>query len=212
MLKKDFKEDEQTTEVITHILSGIKSMNHIISNLLEYAKPRPIKLKKINVIELMDSFLSFSEHLATRQNIEILKAFHATRTEIQGDHELLKQVFHNIFLNAIQSMPIGGKIEVLIKNYTSSNLKEMKLFKDIILRNQNKLELIVIEFVDYGCGMNKDTKKKIFDPFFTTKTRGTGLGMYIIRSVIESHHGLIEVESEVNQGTKISIKFPIAKK
>ncbi|KEF36717.1 signal transduction histidine kinase [Schinkia azotoformans MEV2011] len=101
----------------------------------------------------------------------------------------LKQVFMNVIKNGIEAMPNGGRLWIDIKV------------------DGNKS--VIIETIDEGCGMTKETLTKIGTPFFTTKEDGTGLGMMVCQKIIESHHGKITMESEVNVGTKIKIEVPI---
>jgi len=114
-----------------------------------------------------------------------------------GDLPLLKcapskinQVFLNIITNACQAMKGGGVL-------TISTLKD-----------ESNIRIL---FKDNGEGMNEETKKKIFDPFYTTKEvgSGTGLGMSVSFKIIEDHKGWIEVESEENNGTSITVVLPI---
>lgn len=188
MLKIDLAEDEEKMKMIHHITSGVKSMNHIISNLLEYTKPRPIQSIPINIEELISEFIDFSHHVAKHQSVQIKNEFKAKESYILGDKEFMKQIFHNLFVNAIQAMQEGGTLTTTLQN------------------KEKKLQII---FADTGKGMNKQVKKKLFDPFFTTKNLGTGLGMSIVKNIVESHNGNIFVESVINQGTKIILEFPI---
>ncbi len=68
--------------------------------------------------------------------------------------------------------------------------------------------MIVITIRDYGIGIERDALEHIFDPFYTTKTTGTGLGLPIVKSIIENHNGTIKIESEKNEGTCVSIELP----
>lgn len=101
----------------------------------------------------------------------------------------LKQVFINIIKNGIESMPDGGKLTIQAW--------------------QDENNAVIIEMVDEGCGMTKETLTKIGTPFYTTKQDGTGLGMMVSHKIIESHNGTIDIDSEVNVGTKIKIRLPL---
>ncbi|WP_458414414.1 ATP-binding protein [Schinkia sp. CFF1] len=101
----------------------------------------------------------------------------------------LKQVFINMIKNSIEAMPNGG--EIMINVCRSTNNK------------------VMIEIADKGCGMSKETLAKVGTPFYTTKENGTGLGMMVSHKIIESHNGKVDIESEINVGTKIKIQLPI---
>jgi signal transduction histidine kinase len=103
----------------------------------------------------------------------------------------LRQVFLNICVNALQSMPQGGILTV------STSLTRDR-------------ERVVISISDTGCGIPEDKVKKIFQPFYTGRTSGIGLGLSICYGIIKDHGGDIEVKSEVGKGTTFSIYLPVA--
>jgi signal transduction histidine kinase len=110
------------------------------------------------------------------------------------DPKKVEQVFLNIIINAFQAMPEGGTLKI-----TASRVKS------------KKGDAVRLEFEDSGTGIEVKNLNKIFDPFFSTKdgeNRGTGLGLFISRRIIESYQGSIEVTSEKNKGTTFIIGFP----
>jgi signal transduction histidine kinase len=108
--------------------------------------------------------------------------------EIQADADMLYQSFLNILINAMQAMPDGGTIEVEIL----SNGK-----------------IITINFDDEGQGIADKILEKIWDPFFTTKEMGTGLGMGMIKNIIESHGGNIQIYNRTQGGTRVAVELPV---
>ena len=109
---------------------------------------------------------------------------------IKGDPQQLQEVFLNLLINAHQAMPNGGLIKI-----TTSNFK-------------NLFALVTIS--DTGIGIHPDNLKNIFKPFFTTKNDGTGLGLFICYDIIKNHNGTMEIQSQPNQGTTVTIKLPFA--
>lgn len=106
---------------------------------------------------------------------------------IQGDRELLEQVFLNLLMNALQAMPDGGRLQVSISEC------------------QNHAE---IEISDSGCGMSREGLKLVGTPFFTTKEKGSGLGVAFCKSIIALHGGQIDFESEEGKGTTVTVRLP----
>lgn len=123
---------------------------------------------------------------------------------IVADVTQLHQVFMNLCVNARDAMPTGGTITISTLVLDSAAVKS-KFPKAIAQKH------IAISISDTGSGMDEKTKRKIFDPFFTTKEpgKGTGLGLALVHSIIENHHGVIEVESELGKGTAFHIYLPI---
>lgn len=209
LLKMDLQDDPEKMDLITHIFSGMHSMNHIISNLLEYAKPRPIMMKEINLQGMLDEFVDFSSYMASETGIALTSDLDVENTIIYGDGDLLRQAFHNLFMNAVQAMPDGGELHIQLENVTETSKEKLALFKSHLLEDQHSLDLVSISFRDTGKGMSDEMKKRVFDPFFTTRKLGTGLGMSIIRNVIDSHQGAIFIDSTLDEGTTITMQFPV---
>ena len=111
---------------------------------------------------------------------------------IQGDAAQLQQVLLNLALNARDAMPDGGALQ--IGTY----------------RDEHDADTIVLEVSDTGSGMSERVKRRITEPFFTTKTRerGTGLGMSVVHGIVTDHHGTLEIESVLGEGTSIHVRLP----
>ncbi len=116
------------------------------------------------------------------------------------DKAQIEQVIENIVINALQSMPMGGVIEVAANNIKASELPGLSADSDYIK----------ISISDQGVGIPEDIIKHIFDPFFTTKAKGHGLGLATSYSIISRHNGSIEVKSKPGEGSKFYIYLPAA--
>lgn len=123
---------------------------------------------------------------------------------IEADAGQIQQVLINLCLNARDAMPEGGHLELITECISSQQLPEQPTAKRLADR------YVAIHVRDEGVGMDEETMQKVFDPFFTTKPidRGTGLGLAIVYQIVESHHGIIQVESKVGQGTHFRVYFP----
>ncbi|MGK5091713.1 ATP-binding protein [Deltaproteobacteria bacterium TL4] len=212
LLKKELDADSPQQVLIEHISSAIKSMNHIISNLLEFTKPRPISGELIDLHVFLHDILEFSHYLVEHNQIELKTNFAASSTQVRGETELLKQVFHNLIMNAIQAMLEPGELLLTTRSYKTNNKKLLDRFQNLPGHRRKSLHLVEVSIRDSGIGMSPEVQKKIFDPFFSTKERGTGLGLAIVHNIIESHRAIIDIESKVNQGTCVTITFPLHEK
>lgn len=207
MMRQDLDEESETMSLANHIGSATRSMNHIISNLLEYTNPRPIVLDEFDIGELAADFIDFSAFSAQQQNIEIELENLADSSRVLGNKDLIRQVFHNLYVNAYQAMPEGGVLKISIDNYSESDPVILKRIKK--QSTNNCLNLLKVTFSDNGKGMSEKIKKRIFDPFFTTREQGTGLGLSIVHNTMGSHGGTILVNSKENEGTSIHLLFPV---
>ncbi len=162
----------------------------IVRNLLEFARQRPLTLKQVDVMAVIDEALSLIGHQVALQNVTVDK--HADRLPvIQADFGQLRQAFVNIMLNACEAMQRGGTLTIAPR----------------VPPGDNQVE---ITFSDTGVGIPPDRLAKIFDPFFTTKEMGTGLGLSVVYGIIERHGGSIDIKSEVGKGTQMVVRLPVA--
>jgi PAS domain S-box-containing protein len=200
LLKKDVETDEEKSKLVEHIRSGVKNMDRIISTLLLYAKsPRPSQ-QKCNIHQLLTTLLTSSSDTAIPDNIKIVRNFGESDALINGDRELLKQVFSNLIRNAIQAMPHGGELCLTTEQVSAtSNQSEP---------GNDHRQFITITVSDTGEGIPADHLAKIFNPFFSTKDKGTGLGLSISHNIIKAHQGTIDAESEKGKQTSFIVKLP----
>ena len=192
LLERELEGD--SLRLIKHIIKGTKNINKIVTDLLFLARPIKLNLRRDELPKIIDKALLFvAQELGHKgsRDIQIEKDYDSCEDIILCDTDRLQQAFLNILLNAIQSMPEGGKIKIFTRKSTT---------KDI--------PIIQIGFVDTGEGINDGTIKKIFEPFFTTKDDGTGLGLAIVRKIIELHEGRINIFSGPEKGTTIMVSLP----
>ncbi|MEE4354476.1 MAG: ATP-binding protein [Desulfatiglans sp.] len=196
ILRKELMGVEELEDLATHISSGVKSINSIVSNLLLFIKPeQKAELKTINIHEPLDDSLFFSCHrFHSEDSIEVITDYDPGPLLINGDLELLKQVYLNLILNSIQAMPDGGRLTITTRK---------------AMDRQGRLNLAEITFADTGTGISKKDMTRIFDPFFTTKKRGTGLGLAIVHNIVKLHKGFFDVKSSEGGGTTCTICVPL---
>ncbi len=193
ILKKEINGDRDKADLLDHISLGIKSMDRLISNLLFFTRPQKPVFRKTNINKVVEDSILFSSHLINGNNIEVNKNLLTNGMEIFCDEELMKQVLLNMILNAVQAMPEGGKLSIVLE------------------RRDDKGE-IRLSVADTGGGIRREYMDKIFDPFFTTRERGTGLGLAIVHNIVQAHEGTIEVESYPNRGSRFTIRIPSARR
>ncbi len=206
MLAKEFKEDSENLETVSYIQQSVKTANYVISNLLQYTKPLQVNKKQINLQKLLQKFCKMNQPLARQQKYELLIEEQQLQNPfIEGDQELLIQVFNNIFNNALQALQtskpqMGHKKNSIIITIQNKHLSQ----KDKTTLHNEEL---IVSIQDWGCGMSEATKKQIFTPFYTTKDKGIGLGMSITKNILDEHQAEIWIESTENKPTTVFLKF-----
>jgi PAS domain S-box-containing protein len=164
--------------------------SEIVNNLLNFARFSDSDFEEVNINTLMMDTLSLLEHQFRNSNVEIDLDCDPTLPRTIGNGGKLQQVFMNLFLNAKDSMPQGGRLTI---------------------RTFKRASELFIEVNDTGTGISREDIKRIYDPFFTTKSvgEGTGLGLSVSYGIIQEHSGRISVESELGKGTTFSVALPL---
>ncbi|MBI5592297.1 MAG: two-component sensor histidine kinase [Deltaproteobacteria bacterium] len=189
LLKKKVAQFDPTNSIPDIIVEESSRLNLIITDFLNFAKPRPPHRLACQLEDILEKNINFITPQIQDQGYIIVKNFSHHLPEIQADSDMLYQAFLNIFMNAIQAMPDGGKIWVGI---------------------QSDSRIVTVCIEDEGPGVPEDLLERIWDPFFTTKEKGTGLGLGIVKNIIESHSGGIRVENrEEVPGVRVIIELPI---
>ncbi|MFN8421267.1 MAG: response regulator [Anaerolineae bacterium] len=174
-------------ELLEYAMRDVVRIKKIVSSLLDFARPATSTLAPTDVNTLVSDVLSLAGKQLQVTGIKI-KTSYAPMRKIIASGDQLKQVFLNLMVNAMDAMKGGG--ELTITTYEQEGYA-------------------TVELQDTGTGIPQETLEKIFDPFFTTKPSGTGLGLSVSHSIIEGHGGLIAVESELNRGTRFTVKLPV---
>jgi PAS domain S-box-containing protein len=195
MLKNDLKQYEDLQALAEHISSGVKSINNIVSNLLLFIRPdQHLDRQLLDIHEALKDSLFFARHLFdARDGIEVVTELTNETLFVSADLELLKQVFLNLILNAIQAMDAGDQL----------NISTHKII------DQQGTGWAEIHLVDNGCGIAAADLPKIFDPFYTTRKQGTGLGLTIVHNIIKMHGGSVDISSRQKEGTRCTVTFPL---
>ncbi len=199
LLAKGLATDPEKQEWAGHIKTAVEAMDYALRNLLFFTgKPKP-HFQKTDIKKVMEDAAGFAIHLFQQKEIRFIQSMHALTQPIVCDEDLLKQVFLNLILNAIDAMPKLGTLTIEATEETVSVRPS---------NGQQKEKGVVIRVSDTGCGIPKDQLSLIFDPFYTTKNKGTGLGLAIVHNAIDAHRGRIEVESKVGEGTCFTVTLP----
>ncbi|RHW39829.1 PAS domain-containing protein [Lysinibacillus yapensis] len=170
--------------------SELERMESILSELLYLSKPKERKYEDTSILQVVNEVVELMMPHAMQHNI-VLRADKCDYFDfnIQGNSNRLKQMLINLVKNAIEVMPHGG---------------------DIVIKLANKNDSIEVSVKDEGSGMSESELDGLFTPFYTTKSAGTGLGLALVKKVIEEHSGSIEVESEIGMGTTFKLLLPIS--
>jgi len=176
---------------IEQCIEAARRISVTLRSLMNYARPGPLVLSRLNLHRLVSETLAFLEHQPMLHGRILENRVPPNLPAICVDANQLSQVVMNLLLNAAQATPEGGRITVLAEQSPGG-------------------EVVQIRIVDTGCGIPAEILPHVFEPFFTTKRgKGTGLGLSISQTYVRSHEGEIQIESALQRGTTVTITLPL---
>ena len=188
IIGRDLPTTSPARSVVRDVRQEIARINHIVTDLLQTARPHPPKVRKTDLNTTVEHAVMLGRQQALAKSIEISMHKDPSLPEVEHDSDQIHQVLLNLLLNALQAISPEGKVSVTIKQLGTD---------------------AVIEVADNGRGIAPENLPNIFRPFFTTKGDGTGLGLSLARRIVEDHQGRIDVSSTVGQGTTFMVILPL---
>lgn len=189
--------DEKSRDRTARILHSVRSVDNKIANLLLFTrKPEP-QFRTLRIHDILRDILRFSGEILEKEDIRLRVRLADGEPVVRADGELLKQVFLNIILNAVQAMRGGGELAF-----------ETRLHRDPAL-SPGMERTVELRFADTGPGIPDEDRKRIFDPFFSTRDGGSGLGLAIVHNIIDLHRGSVDVERGEQGGSVFTVLLPL---
>ncbi len=192
VLMDEYDDEHPNTVVFNEILEQVHRLDKTVKDILDFAKPGELTHSMVNINTIVEKTARFLMPRAKAGNVIIKTMLDGSIPETMADEKKIQEVFFNLTFNAIQAMPDGGKLSI----YTR-------------LREESSPNFIEISFEDTGEGIKQENIGRIFKPFFTTHHKGTGLGLYISKRVVEFHGGNIYVKSIPGEGSTFTVKLPV---
>lgn len=184
----DLPEASPSREVLHEVQHEVLHIKQILSDLLDYARPKPANLRAADLNATAEHAIALARQQALSKPIQIDLLQADPLPPVEHDTAQVQQVLLNLLLNAIQAIHGPGNVRVSL---------------------EAKGHFVTVTVNDTGRGIPAETLKSIFRPFFTTKGQGTGLGLSLARRIVEDHGGRIEVSSTVGVGTQFIVWLPI---
>ncbi len=181
---------DSTKQDLGRIIASCLQAREIVNELKLFARQTPIDKSWISVDETVAEAISFVHGRCVSQAIEVAHVTAGEAHMVQADPVQLKQVLVNLVVNAVQSMPDGGRL---------------------IVTTRATEDAVIIEVSDTGTGMTEEVARRVFNPFFTTQDvgEGTGLGLSVVHGIVDAHGGEIDVESVLHEGSKFTVRLPV---
>ena len=192
-LSEELDETDPRKEYIDRIIKEIDRLNDLLRTFFSFAKPRRLDFIPCQLRDLIGEVKGLLAKEAEKNRVTIKEVYADNLPLVPLDFNQMQQVFMNLFLNALQAMPEGGRLTVKVEGKDSQS------------------RWVQVKVIDTGKGISPDHLPKIFDPFFTTKSKGLGLGLAITLKIMKGHGGTIEVESILGEGATFILKLPVVR-
>lgn len=187
LLKRDLKDDPKMFQMADYIVNGAESLDNLVTNVLNYARPCHVELEMSDLVSTCRSVLdSVACDASLKKHHTFCFKTSIDQLTLPLDREMFKRALLNLIVNGVQASPDGGQVSVsLLSNETDAT----------------------VSVQDEGKGIEKENLEHIFSPFFTTKPDGNGFGLSEVHKVVQAHGGSIEASSDPGIGTCITIKL-----
>lgn len=180
-------DDERAWTLVRILEEEATRLNHIVGDLLDFARPRIPALQRDRIETVLDDAVAAA--VASAADVTVVREIDPNLPAVPMDARLMRQALLNIAQNAVQAMPEGGTLTVRAKKNGSA---------------------VRVSIEDTGPGIPPDIRARIFEPFFTTRARGTGLGLAVVKRIVDGHAGEIELATEVGRGTTFCVSLPLS--
>lgn len=180
--------------LVQDMKEAVHRASNIINLLLNVSRPRPLELAREDINGLIENALTLVRHQLNKGHVTVVRELQPAMPQVLVDRTRIEHALMNLFLNALQAMPDGGTLTVR----TSASLV-----------TDNRHPPLVVEVEDTGVGIKPEDLGRLFEPFFTTKPpgQGTGLGLPIVRKIMEIHGGSIDLANRAEGGVRATLKF-----
>ncbi len=178
--------DRDVSETLEVLDKEVRRVEERSRGFLEFSNPH-FELKNINIVDVVKESVKLAKIRARDRKIEIILTHKEERIPVLGDVNALNSAFLNVLVNAMDACKESGRVEVKVERRSNS---------------------VLLTFTDNGVGIPPDSVDYVFEPFFSLKNGGTGLGMSIVKRVINSHGGKVNVESKEGEGTIVEMQIP----
>jgi signal transduction histidine kinase len=193
LLRGELTVEGENRRLMDLVLKESGRLNRLIGDFLEYARLKPILRRNVRLgglLSELEVLISSRNGFADRIRLALPEA--VDELVVHLDEELMKQVFLNLAINAMEAMGDKGSLEVAVSVALAREPQE-----------------VIIRFLDEGCGLDEDHIDRIFEPFFTTKPSGTGLGLPLANRIVAGHDGVIVAKNRDGGGAEFAVHLPL---
>lgn len=202
VIDEETSSEDPKKEILVEVIKEIGRLDKMVKELLLFSKPVDLSPELYNINKLINDTIKLLQFQCEKNNISISDNLDSNISDTRFDVDKLRQVFLNIFTNAIESMENGGTLTI------ESSIDIPPAYNQKGGMAISEYKYIRVDVSDTGKGIPSEKMQNIFTPFFTTKKKGSGLGLPISLRIVEKHGGMLKVHTEEDKGSKFSILLP----
>jgi len=203
LLRRQLPDNRDAMAILGDIISEAKLANAIVVEMLEFVRPVRLQVEHTVIADVLHQAVLLAESKVARGNVTVTMDVPNGLPTIEGDQHQLCQVFTNLIANAFEALEGRGTIAITASMGEIEPDPGFGVAPDLA-------PTIVVDVADTGPGVPPDLSDRIYDPFFTTKVKGTGLGLGIVRKIVDAHDGRIDLSSSAETGTRFRVTLPVS--
>jgi signal transduction histidine kinase len=203
LLRRQVPDSVDAQSLLADIISEAKLANAIVVEMLEFVRPIRLQVERTDLGDVLHQAVTLAENKVTRGDVAVDLDVAPTLPMIDGDHHQLCQVFTNLLTNAFEALEGRGHIRI------AAVPEAIELDPAFGSDPHAPTPAVIVDVIDDGPGVRPEVSDRIFDPFFTTKPQGSGLGLPIVRKIVDAHDGRIDLAGAPGGGTRFRITLPV---
>jgi signal transduction histidine kinase len=213
LLKRRLTEDSAGRDLLGKIVAEVRRLDSTVGSSLEFVRPVHLKLEPASLGPMLDEAITTATERHGERGIVVERDREFEVPAFLMDRSLLRQVFENLILNAHEAIGESGRVRITTEVFDASSDTTVpyRPAGDCASDSWPRVEqFVVVRVADSGPGIEAGDIEKIFYPLFTTKKQGSGIGLAVVRKIVDGHRGLIDVQSVPGQGAEFSVRLPMA--
>ena len=203
LLRRQVPDRKDAQSTLADIISESKLANAIVVEMLDFVRPVRLQVERTAIADILHQAVLLAESKTSRGAVDVTMDVPNGLPMIEGDLTQLCQVFTNLIANAFEALEGKGQVAIAASLCATEPDPEFGV-------KAAPPEVIVVDVADDGPGVPQELSDRIYDPFFTTKVKGTGLGLGIVRKIVDAHDGRIDLSSSPETGTRFRVTLPVS--
>jgi signal transduction histidine kinase len=204
LLRRKVPDSPDAQSLLADIISESKLANAIVMQMLEFVRPIRLQVERNDIRQVFRQAITLAESKVPRGDVEVAIDIAPELPLVDADEHQLVQVFTNLLINAFEALGGHGRISI------KAVVEAVELDPAFASDGQAPTPTLIVDVSDNGPGVLPELSDRIFDPFFTTKPEGSGLGLPIVRKIVDAHDGRIDLTSTPGLGTRFRVTLPVS--